>query len=495
MKTLKHILEGVDVLKITGNPNLEISRIDFDSRKVTTKSLFVAVKGVAADGHQFIDKAIQNGAKVIVGEEFSDLVTPILVGNLVYVKVKDSAEALGQMAANFYNHPSREIQLVGVTGTNGKTTTATLLYDLFTNLGNKVGLISTVENRIGNLIIPSTHTTPNALALQGLLREMVNAGCEYAFMEVSSHAVHQRRIAGTHFTGGVFTNISHDHLNYHGTFAEYIRVKKQFFDELPKGSFALTNLDDKRGSVMLQNTVAKKQTYGLKKMADYKAKIVENSIRGLQMELNGKEFFARLVGAFNAYNLLCVFATAMLLDQDEMEVMTILSNLKSAEGRFDFIYSKEKNITAIVDYAHTPDALEKVLSTIQKVRTGKEKVITVVGCGGDRDKTKRPIMAKAACDYSDQVILTSDNPRTEDPDAILADMEKGIPAYATQKALTITDRKQAIKAACQMARHGDIILVAGKGHEKYQEINGKKFPFDDKQILKEMMGLQNGSRA
>ncbi len=402
---------------------------------------------------------------------------------VTYIQVADSAEAYGQIASNFYDRPSEKLKLVGITGTNGKTTTATLLYDLFTALGYKVGLISTIDYRIFDKSIPATHTTPDAGSIHLLIHKMVEAECDYAFMEVSSHAVSQRRIAGLQFAGGVFTNISHDHLDYHKTFKAYIEAKKLFFDNLPKTAFALANTDDKRGEVMLQNTRAKRLTFGLRKPADFKAKILDNSLTGLQLELDGEEFHARLIGEFNAYNLLGAYSVATLLGQEKQEVLQALSGLRAAEGRFDYIVNPERNIIGIVDYAHTPDALEKVLSTIHQLRKGGGKIITVVGCGGDRDRAKRPIMAQVACDNSDQTILTSDNPRSEDPAAILAEMEVGIPAYAAQRTLSISDRKQAIKTACALAQPGDVILIAGKGHEKYQEIKGVKHHFDDKEIL------------
>ncbi len=484
MMRLEQLLEGVSYqLQGTIPKRVSFTSIEFDSRKIKKGSLFVAINGVQVDGHQFIDKAIELGATIVLCEKIT---AP--KENVLYIVVEDSSIALGILARNYYDNPSQKLRLVGITGTNGKTTTATLLYKLFSKLGYKVGLISTVENRIGDTVIPSTHTTPNVLALNELLQQMNVAGCEYAFMEVSSHAIDQERIAGVHFEGGVFTNITHDHLDYHKTFQNYIYAKKKFFDELPKSAFALTNLDDKRGMVMLQNTAAKKVTYALRTMADFKAKVIENSLTGLVMELDGEEFYARLVGGFNAYNLLSVYTTARLLGADKLEVMTALSNLESAEGRFDFWQNKKLGITGIVDYAHTPDALEKVLQTIDKLRTDSEKIITVVGCGGDRDTNKRPIMAKVACNYSQQVILTSDNPRTEDPVAILEQMEAGVPQYATRQTLVITDRRQAIKTACTLAQKGDIILVAGKGHEKYQEIDGVKYPFDDKEELKKALG-------
>jgi len=480
LKSLNNILINIETIQTIGDHDIMVANIAFDSRKVGKDSMFVAVKGTQVDGHKFIEKAITLGAKVVVCE---NLPTD-LNDEVTYVNVKNSGKALGGLASNFYDNPSEKLKLVGITGTNGKTTCVTILFKLFMGMGYKTGLLSTVENKIGNLIIPATHTTPNPVELNALLAEMVESGCDYVFMEVSSHAIEQGRIAGLDFDGGVFTNITHDHLDYHKTFKNYINVKKKFFDDLGKNAFALTNIDDRRGEVMLQNTKAKKHTYAVKKMADFKAKIVENSLLGLQLILNDKEFYSRLIGEFNAYNLLAVYGTAMLLGHDDMEVLTILSDLQSAEGRFDYIVSETKNIVGIVDYAHTPDALEKVLTTIDNLKAGDSKVITVVGCGGDRDRKKRPIMAKVACDYSDQVILTSDNPRTEDPYAILEEIEKGIPPYATQKVLMIENRRQAIKTACTLANENDIILVAGKGHEKYQDISGVKHHFDDKEELK-----------
>ncbi|WMX13828.1 UDP-N-acetylmuramoyl-L-alanyl-D-glutamate--2,6-diaminopimelate ligase [Aureispira sp. CCB-E] len=476
---LNELLKGTNYQAIGPNTNPEIESLQFDSRKVVKGALFVAIKGVETDGHLYIDKAIQNGACVVLCEQIDKVQE-----NVLYIRVRDTAETLGHFANTFYGAPSQQLKLVGVTGTNGKTTTVTLLHNLFSQLGYTVGLISTVENKIGQEVIPSTHTTPDVITLNQLLVEMNHAGCEYAFMEVSSHAVDQKRIAGIHFEGGVFSNITHDHLDYHKTFQNYIYAKKGFFDALPKTAFALTNLDDKRGEVMLQNTVAQKATYALRQMADFKGKIMENNLSGLVLYLDGEEVYARLVGGFNAYNLLSVYATARLLGADKLEVLAVMSNLAAPEGRFDYIQNEQLGVVGIVDYAHTPDALEKVLQTIDKLRTGNGRIITVVGCGGDRDKTKRPLMAKVACDYSQQTILTSDNPRTEEPEAILLDMEQGVPPYANRKTLVITDRKQAIRTACQLAQKGDIILVAGKGHEKYQDINGVKHPFDDKEELR-----------
>lgn len=482
---LQQLLNSIEttVLAGTWNPDLVLPSVAFDSRQVGEGSLFIATKGTQVDGHRYIAQAVERGARVVVVQDAPES----YAADALYLKVADTSKALGILASNFYGHPSRDLHLVAVTGTNGKTTTATLLYQLFTDLGYKVGLLSTVENRIAGQVLASTHTTPDALQLNRLLREMCEAGCEYAFMEASSHAIHQQRIAGLQFAGAVFTNISHDHLDYHGTFQNYIYAKKMLFDQLPASAFALVNLDDKRGEVMLQNTAARRYTYALRQMADFRATILENNLSGLILSLDGKELYARLVGDFNAYNLLAVYGTAVLLGANKDEVQQALSNLRAAEGRFDYIIAQEREVIGIVDYAHTPDALEKVLQTIDRLRKGNEKVITVVGCGGDRDTTKRPIMAKIACDYSQQVILTSDNPRTEDPNAILAQMQAGVPVTAAKRTLTISDRKEAIRTACQLATAGDIILVAGKGHEKYQEINGVKYPFDDKAVLQELL--------
>ncbi len=479
MKRLEEILKDILPETVVGSKELIISRIDFDSRKVKQGSLFVAVKGTNVDGHEYIEKAISSGAVAIICEALPEH----LVKEVTYVQVSNSAEALGWAASNFHNRPSEKLKLIGITGTNGKTTTATLLHELFLSLGYKTGLISTIENKVNKRSTKSTHTTPDAESINLLIQQMVEAGCDYVFMEVSSHAISQRRIAGLFFAGGVFTNITHEHLDYHKTFRAYINAKKMFFDKLPKSAFALTNADDRNGDIMLQNTEAKRFSYALRKPADFKAKILENYLTGLHLDLDGEDFYARLIGDFNAYNLLSVYATAILLRQDRQEIMASLSNLKAAEGRFDYVQNQERKVIGIVDYAHTPDALEKVLNTVFNLRKGGGRVITVVGCGGDRDRKKRPLMAKVACNYSDHVILTSDNPRSEDPDEIIAEMEKGIPPYAARKVVSIANRLQAIKTACQMAGSGDIILVAGKGHEKYQEIKGEMFPFDDKQIL------------
>jgi len=478
--SLSDILTKLKTLSIHGSLDRAVKSIIFDSRKVESNACFVAMKGTQSDGHRFIESAIEKGATTIVCETLPEK----LDQTVTFIQVENSAQALGLLANAYFDFPSKKLHLIGITGTNGKTTTATLLYRLFTALGYKVGLISTVENKIGEKVLPTKMTTPDAVSLNALIDEMVTTGCEYAFMEVSSHAVSQHRIEGVYFAGAIFTNLTHDHLDYHKTFKDYLNAKKRFFDNLSKTSFALVNIDDKNGRVMVQNTKAEIQTYGLRQMADFKAKILENSLSGLHLYFNDTELFSRLIGTFNAYNLLSVYGAAILLGQNEEEVLPAISNLETAEGRFEYMHDKSTGRTAIVDYAHTPDALEKVLTTIDHLRTRKEKVITVVGCGGDRDKTKRPLMAATACKYSDQVILTSDNPRTEDPEVIINEMEAGVPANAQNKVLSITNRLQAIKTACRMALKGDIILVAGKGHEKYQEINGVRHDFDDKAVLK-----------
>jgi UDP-N-acetylmuramoyl-L-alanyl-D-glutamate--2,6-diaminopimelate ligase len=483
---LQEILYSVAISELVGTTNREVTALVFDSRKVVAGSVFFAIKGTLSDGHKYISSAITDGAEVIICEHLPEEV----VADVTYIQVADPSAALGIMASNFYGNPSSKIQLVGITGTNGKTTIATLLFKLFIELGYKVGLISTVQNQINELVIPATHTTPNPLALNELLDRMVNEGCGYCFMEVSSHAVVQHRIEGITFAGGVFSNITHDHLDFHGTFDNYIRAKRGFFDSLPKGAFALTNADDKNGMVMLQNSKASKKTYALKQLADYKATVIENSFNGLHLDIDGIEVFFKLVGSFNAYNLLAAYGTALLLNQDQLTVLTTLSRLDGAEGRFEYLSSKT-GVIGIVDYAHTPDAVQNVLSTVQNIRKGTEQVITVIGCGGDRDKTKRPIMAQVACDWSDKVILTSDNPRSEDPQAIILEMEQGVSPTNKRKTLSITDRKEAIKTACHLAKPGDIIIVAGKGHEKYQEVNGVRNHFDDKEILLEQFNLIN----
>ena len=483
---LSDILYKVSIRSVSGSTDVEVKDIQIDSRKIKAGGLFIAMKGAAADGHQFIEKAIANGAVVIVYEE-ARLTNHD--SRLTYVQVVNSAAAAGYISNNFFGRPSEKIKLLGVTGTNGKTTIATLLYKLFTRLGYRCGLISTVENQVAGKVIPATHTTPDAVHLNQLLRQMVDEGCSHVFMETSSHAIHQQRVTGLQYAGGIFSNITHDHLDYHQTFDEYIRVKKSFFDSLPSAAFAISNADDKRGTVMLQNTNAKKYYYSLKTVADFKGKILDNSLNGLMMIVNDVEVHFRLIGEFNAYNLLAVYGTAICLGEDKTEVLSCLSELTGAEGRFDYLQSVNEGVIAIVDYAHTPDALLNVLATIKKLKKGFEQVITVVGCGGDRDKKKRPVMAMTACEYSDKAIFTSDNPRSEDPAQIIKDMEEGLPVALKRKYIPIVDRKEAIKTAISMAKPGDIILVAGKGHEKYQEIKGVRNHFDDKEIVKEMFEM------
>jgi UDP-N-acetylmuramoyl-L-alanyl-D-glutamate--2,6-diaminopimelate ligase len=482
MKNLSDILYKVPITAVAGATDMAISNVQIDSRQVGPGSLFVAVKGVGVDGHEFISRAIAAGARAVVCEQMP----ADQLHEITYVQTSNSAEAAGLIAHNFYDQPTQKLKLVGVTGTNGKTTIATLLYKTFGCLGYTCGLVSTVENLIADKVIPSTHTTPDPINLNALLKQMVDAGCEYAFMEVSSHAVHQRRIAGLEFAGALFSNITHDHLDYHKTFDEYIKAKKAFFDDLSSNAFAITNIDDKRGLVMLQNTSARKFSYSLKSVADFKGKILENSLTGLVMNVNEQEVHFRLIGEFNAYNLLAVYGAAICLGEDKAHVLQCLSNVTGAEGRFDYLVSAKDRIIGIVDYAHTPDALQNVLTTIKKLKQGHEQIITVVGCGGDRDKTKRPVMGAVACEHSDRVIFTSDNPRSEDPQQILTDMEASLNSAAKRKYLAIADRKQAIKTAVSMAGVEDIILVAGKGHEKYQEIRGEKHHFDDKEVLTEL---------
>ena len=482
---LNDILYKVSIRSVHGNTGMGVNDLQIDSRKVTAGSCFIAIKGSTADGHLFIDTAITNGAIAIVCE----ILPVILQEHITYVQVENSAIAAAYISHNFYEEPSLKIKLVGVTGTNGKTTIATLLWKLFTALGYKCGLISTVQNQVDDEIVSSTHTTPDAIHVNELLKKMVDAGCTYVFMECSSHAIHQHRITALQFTGALFSNITHDHLDYHKTFDEYIRVKKSWFDNLPSTAFAISNADDKRGTVMLQNTPAKKYYYSLKTMADFKGKILENSLVGLHMMVNESEVYFRLIGEFNAYNLLAVYGAAICLGQDKEQVLQLLSNLDGAEGRFDYMVSKNDRIIGIVDYAHTPDALLNVLATIKKLRQGNEHIITVVGCGGDRDKSKRPIMAAVACEHSDRVIFTADNPRSEDPLEILKEMEAGVNVVARKKYITIADRREAIKTAVSLAVKEDIILVAGKGHEKYQDIKGVKHDFDDKKMLAEIFEL------
>ncbi|MBL4624905.1 MAG: UDP-N-acetylmuramoyl-L-alanyl-D-glutamate--2,6-diaminopimelate ligase [Flavobacteriales bacterium] len=487
MKLLKDILYKAGIDEVVGSTNAAIEKICFDSRSVTKLSLFVAVPGTQVDGHDFIDQAVEDGAVAIVCETLPAQ----LNSKITYVVVADCSRALGFIASNFYENPSEEIKLVGITGTNGKTTTATLLYDLFTSLGYKVGLLSTVRNMIGNEEVPASHTTPDSLQLNALLMEVVGKGCTHCFMEVSSHAIDQNRIAGLSFDGAVFTNITHDHLDYHKTFDAYITAKKTFFDGLSDDAFALVNADDSRGSVMVQNCKAKKYTYALKTMADYKCRIIENQFDGLVLSIDNSEVWTKLIGSFNAYNLLTIYAVSTLLGEEKMDVLTSLSKLVSVEGRFEY-FKTENSITGIVDYAHTPDALKNVLKTINDIRTGNEQVIAVVGCGGDRDADKRPKMAGIACELATKVVFTSDNPRSEDPSMIIEDMQKGVEPQYFKKTLSITDRKEAIKAASAMATEGDIILIAGKVHEKYQEIKGEKLPFDDMETLVYMLQIVTG---
>ncbi|UKN03351.1 UDP-N-acetylmuramoyl-L-alanyl-D-glutamate--2,6-diaminopimelate ligase [Paracrocinitomix mangrovi] len=486
MQLLQDILYKTALLETHGSTQIEVNKIEFDSRSVEAGNVFVAVDGAHVNGHDYIGAAVEKGAIAVVCEKLPEN----LIDTITYCVVKDSADALGIMASNFYDNPSEEIKLIGITGTNGKTTTTTLLHDLVLDMGYAAGLLSTVVNKINKTEIPSTHTTPNPVALNELLREMVDAGCEFCFMEVSSHAIHQRRIAGLDFDMAGFTNITHDHLDYHKTFKEYIQAKKRFFDDLNSDAKAIVNVDDANGLVMVQNTKAKVLTFAVKNVADYKAKVIENSFSGLVLNINNQELWTKLVGGFNAYNIVMVYAIACELGLDQVEVLTSLSKLKAVEGRFEYMQS-ETNIIGIVDYAHTPDALKNVLSTIQDVRTKNEQVLTIVGCGGDRDKAKRPLMAEIAANMSDKVILTSDNPRSEDPEVIIGEMKQGIPVEKTAKALSITNRKEAIKVACSLAMPGDIVLIAGKGHEKYQEINGERFPFDDFETLKETLKSLN----
>lgn len=480
---LAHICKSVTIKKLVGSLDKTISKIVFDSRQADSNSLFVAIEGSASDGHSFIQQVLNQGCTAIIVQK------PIeITESCTIIEVENTSEALALASAEFYANPSRELKLIGITGTNGKTTTATLLYNAFSALGYACGLISTVVNKIGKKDIPSTHTTPDPIQLNKLLAEMVESGCEYVFMEVSSHAIHQHRIGGLFFTGGIFSNITHDHLDYHKTFSEYIQVKKRFFDILPPTAFALTNIDDKNGKVMLQNSAAKTFTYAVKSPADFKAKIIENQLSGMALQLNGIEVWTKLIGEFNAYNILAVYAAGILLNQDKTELLKVISSLESVEGRFQYIKSST-GITAIIDYAHTPDALINVLTTIKTIRKKEERILTVVGCGGDRDKTKRPEMARIACEMSDQVILTSDNPRTEDPQQILNDMINGVSVEMSAKTLSIIDRAQAIKTAISLAKKEDILLIAGKGHEKYQEINGVKYDFDDFELTKTMFDL------
>ncbi len=485
MKVLKDILFKVDVEAIKGSTNIEVGSICFDSRLVREGTLFVAQKGLIFDGHTFIEKAVGDGARVIVCEDLPQS----LSNGVTYVQVLNSSIALAILASNFYDNPSEKLKLVGVTGTNGKTTIATQLYTLFTNAGHTCGLLSTIKIMIGDKVLPTTHTTPDSIVINACLHELVKAGGEYCFMEVSSHGIHQGRTAGLHFEGGIFTNLTHDHLDYHESFAAYRDVKKSFFDHLPKTSFALVNADDKNGMVMIQNTEARKYTYALKTVADFKGKILENQFSGLLLNIDNKELYSNLIGAFNAYNLLAIYAASCLLGMEKLETLRLISDLKNVDGRFQYLISRE-GVIAIVDYAHTPDALKNVLETINAIRSHNEQVITVVGCGGDRDKNKRPKMADIATQLSNRVIFTSDNPRSEEPEAILRDMEAGVNPLNFKKYVTITDRFQAIKTACNMAKKNDIILIAGKGHENYQIIGKNKLDFDDYKIADQLLNHQ-----
>ena len=475
---LKELLHAIPVKEYRGLLDSEVGSLCLDSRKMEKDGVFIAIRGYQSDGHHFIAQAIENGALVIVLEKFPELINE----KITYVLVDDSAYALGVIASNFYGNPSTKVKLVGVTGTNGKTTVATLLFNLFNKLGYKVGLLSTVQNQIGEQILSSTHTTPDPITLNSLLKLMLEAGCDYCFMEVSSHAIVQQRIAGLTFAGGIFTNLTHDHLDFHESFHNYLNAKKKFFDDLNRNAFALTNIDDRNGQIMLQNTFAYRKTYGLRQMADFKCKIIENHLDGMLLQVDKQDVWVKLVGEFNAYNLMAVYGSAILLEQETVKVLTALSEITGAQGRFE-ILKASNGVTAIVDYAHTPDAVENVLKTINQLKTAGNKVLTVLGCGGDRDKTKRPEMAAVATSLSDKVILTSDNPRTEDPLLIIKDMEAGVPVDKRKNVFSIADRKEAIRAAFHLANEGDILLVAGKGHENYQEINEVRIHFDDKEEL------------
>ncbi|MEN8224953.1 MAG: UDP-N-acetylmuramoyl-L-alanyl-D-glutamate--2,6-diaminopimelate ligase [Bacteroidota bacterium] len=481
-KKLKDILYKIGIKELHGSTNVVITGLCIDSREAGPGQLFIARKGVALDAHQFIPSVIEQGVQAIICETLPEH----LHSDISYVVVSDSNMALGIIASNYYDNPSEDLILCGVTGTNGKTTVATLQHQLFKELGYACGLISTVKILINDRKLEATHTTPDAIQINKVLHDMVEAGCSYCFMEVSSHAIHQKRISGLTFAGGVFTNITHDHLDYHGDFREYLNAKKSLFDQLPPTAFALTNADDKNGRVMLQNTSADKRTYGMRSACDFRAKVKENLLDGLLLDIEGQEVWCKLIGEFNAYNLLAVYSSAILLGQDQEKVLTLISTLDTAEGRFEYLHS-DTGVTAIVDYAHTPDALENVLKTINSIRTGNEQLITVVGAGGDRDSAKRPVMGKIAGELSTRLILTSDNPRSEEPETIIKQMQEGVEAIDFKKLLVITNRKEAIHTACAMAQEGDIILVAGKGHEKYQEIKGKKHPFDDKKLLEEIL--------
>jgi len=483
---LKDILYKVAIEAVHGSTDIVIGKLEFDSRRIEANDVFVAIRGTVSDGHDFISKAMELGAKAIICDTFPEN----FADGITYVRVNDTNKALAFMAANYFGNPSEKLKLVGVTGTNGKTTIASLLYQLYKKAGFKVGLLSTVKIMVDDVEYKATHTTPDSITINHFLNEMIKEGVEYCFMEVSSHGIHQKRAEALYFAGGVFTNLSHDHLDYHSSFAEYRDVKKSFFDNLPKTAFALSNVDDKNGQIMLQNTVAKKRTYALKSYADYKAQILENQLSGLLLKIDGNEVWVKLIGVFNAYNLLAIYGVAIELGMESLEALRLLSELESVSGRFQYIVS-DTNITAIVDYAHTPDALENVLNTINEVRSKNEQLITIVGCGGNRDKAKRPIMAKISSELSNKTILTSDNPRNEDPEVIISEMEQGVAPHNHKKVFAVTDRRQAIKIACQLAQPNDIILIAGKGHETYQEVNGVRTDFDDMKIVKELLKQLN----
>ena len=484
MKTLQQLIQAIPNVQVIGNTGVIIQHLTYDSRQVGEGSVFFAIAGTQVDGHKYINDVIEKGAVAIVCENL-----PAIINDAVtYIKVNNTSEVMGLMACAFYNHPSEKIKLTAITGTNGKTTVATLLFKLFRSFGHHVGLLSTVQNQINETIIPSTHTTPDSIRINELLAQMVEQGCEYAFMEASSHAIDQNRIKGLHFAGTVFTNITHDHLDYHGTFANYINAKKKLFDDVNDDAFALTNKDDKNGLVMLQNTQATRYTYSLKSMADFKAKIIESDFTGMLLNIDEQEAWFRLVGNFNAYNLIAVYGTAFLLGKEKLEIIKHLSNIEAVKGRFEYVRSND-GVIAIIDYAHTPDALKNILETINEIRTQNEQLITVVGCGGNRDTTKRPIMADISSEFSNKVIFTSDNPRDENPETILDEMQKGVKPLHYKKTLRIADRKEAIKAAVASANKGDIILIAGKGHEDYQEIKGVKHHFDDKETVLELFEL------
>jgi len=484
MKTLQQLIQAIPNVQVIGNTGVIIQHLTYDSRQVGEGSVFFAIAGTQVDGHKYINDVIEKGAVAIVCENLP----PIINDTVTYIKVNNTSEVMGLMACAFYNHPSEKIKLTAITGTNGKTTVATLLFKLFRSFGHHVGLLSTVQNQINETIIPSTHTTPDSIKINELLAHMVEQGCEYAFMEASSHAIDQNRIKGLHFAGTVFTNITHDHLDYHGTFANYINAKKKLFDDVNDDAFALTNKDDKNGLVMLQNTQATRYTYSLKSMADFKAKIIESDFTGMLLNIDEQEAWFRLVGNFNAYNLIAVYGTAFLLGKEKLEIIKHLSNIEAVKGRFEYVRSTD-GVIAIIDYAHTPDALKNILETINEIRTQNEQLITVVGCGGNRDTTKRPIMADISSELSNKVIFTSDNPRDENPETILDEMQKGVKPLHYKKTLRIADRKEAIKAAVASANKGDIILIAGKGHEDYQEIKGVKHHFDDKETVLELFEL------